>query len=313
MKLQQLRYLVEVERRGLNVSEAAAALFTSQPGISKQIRLLEEELGVVVFERSGKRLTGITLAGRQVLDQAQKVLTETANLTRVGADFTNETKGLLTLATTHTQARYSLPHVVRRFVDLHEGIRLHVQQGSPVQVAQWLLDGTAELGIATEALDRHPELVTLPCYQWSHKVVAPKGHPLTSGEPLTLAALARYPLITYDLTFTGRSRIDRAFEKHGLTTNVVLTAIDSDVIKTYVELGLGVGIIAEMAYDPARDTQLVALPANHLFDINTTRLGFRRNLWLRNYDYDFMELMAPRLTRRVVEAAIRGGGADPGL
>ena len=319
MKLQQLRYLVEVERRGLNVSDAATALFTSQPGISKQIRLLEEELGVVVFERCGKRLTGITPAGRLVLDQAQLVLTEAANLARVGADFSSESKGLLTLATTHTQARYSLPHVVRRFVDLHEGIRLHVQQGSPVQVAQWLLDGTAELGIATEALDRHPELVTLPCYQWSHKVVVPKGHPLAAGEsrasmtPLTLATLARYPLITYDLTFTGRSRIDRAFEKQGLATNVVLTAIDSDVIKTYVELGLGVGIIAEMAYDPTRDTQLVALPANHLFEINTTRLGFRRDLWLRNYDYDFMELLAPQLTRRVVEAAIRGGGADPGL
>jgi LysR family cys regulon transcriptional activator len=313
MKLQQLRYLVEVERRGLSISDAAAALFTSQPGISKQIRLLEDELGVVVFERSGKRLTGITPGGRLILDQAQKVLAESANLTRVGADCSNESKGLLTLATTHTQARYSLPQVVRRFVDLHEGIRLHVQQGSPVQVAQWLLDGTAELGIATEALDRHPELVTLPCYQWSHKVVAPKDHPIVKDQSLTLAVLARYPLITYDATFTGRSRIDRAFERQGLTTNVVLTAIDSDVIKTYVELGLGVGIIAEMAYDPLRDTQLTALPANHLFEINTTRLGFRRDLWLRGYDYDFMELLAPQLTRRVVEAAVRGGGDDSGL
>jgi LysR family cys regulon transcriptional activator len=313
MKLQQLRYLVEVENRGLNVSEAAAALFTSQPGISKQIRLLEEELGLTVFERAGKRLTGITPGGRLVLDQARRVLREAYNLSRVGADFSAEADGLLTIATTHTQARYMLPEVVRRFVGRHSGIRLHVQQGSPVQVANWLLDGTAELGIATEALDRHPELVTLPCYQWSHMVVAPKGHPLLAGAPLTLATLARYPLVTYDATFTGRSHIDRAFERMGLVPNVVLTAIDSDVIKTYVELGLGVGIIAEMAFDPARDTLLAALAANHLFETNTTRLAFRRDLWLRGYDYDFMELLAPQLTRRVVEATIRGGGADPGL
>ena len=313
MKLQQLRYLVEVENRGLNVSEAANALFTSQPGISKQIRLLEEELGVTVFERAGKRLTGITPGGRLVLDQARRVLREATNLSRVGADFAAETKGLLTIATTHTQARYVLPEVVRRFVERHPGIRLHVQQGSPVQVADWLLDGTAELGIATEALDRHPELVTLPCYQWSHKVVAPKGHPLLANQPLTLAALARYPLVTYDATFTGRSHIDRAFGRQDLQPNVVLTAIDSDVIKTYVELGLGVGIIAEMAFDPLRDTGLVALAANHLFEINTTRMGFRRDLWLRGYDYDFMELLAPQLTRRVVEATLKGGGEDPGL
>jgi LysR family cys regulon transcriptional activator len=311
MKLQQLRYLVEVENRGLNVSEAANALYTSQPGISKQIRLLEEELGVTVFERAGKRLTGITPGGRLVLDQARRVLREAVNLSRVGADFATESKGLLTIATTHTQARYVLPEVVRRFVQRHPGIRLHVQQGSPVQVAEWLLDGRAELGIATEALDRHPELVTLPCYQWSHKVVAPKDHPLLANQPLTLAALANYPLVTYDATFTGRSRIDRAFERQDLQPNVVLTAIDSDVIKTYVELGLGVGIIAEMAFDPVRDTGLVALSANHLFEVNTTRLGFRRDLWLRGYDYDFMELLAPQLTRRVVEATLRGGGSDP--
>ncbi len=313
MKLQQLRYLVEVESCGLNVSEAAAALFTSQPGISKQIRLLEEELGVTVFERSGKRLTAITPGGRLVLDQARKVLREAANLARVGADFAAESGGLLTLATTHTQARYTLPEVVRRFVARHPRVRLHVQQGSPLQVADWLLDGTAELGIATEALDRHAELVTLPCYQWSHLVVVPRGHPLQSGDSLTLAALAGFPLVTYDATFTGRSRIDRAFERQGLSPNVVLTAIDSDVIKTYVELGLGVGIIAEMAFDPARDTALAALPASHLFEINTTRLGFRRDLWLRGYDHDFMELLAPQLTRRVVEATIRGGGSDASL
>ena len=313
MKLQQLRYLVEVERRGLNVSDAANALFTSQPGISKQIRLLEDELGVTVFERSGKRLTGITAAGRLVLDQANRVLREANNLARVGADCNDSAAGLVTLATTHTQARYTLPPVIRAFVDRHPGIRLHVQQGSPLQVVQWLIDGTAEIGIATEALDRHEELISLPCYQWSHKVVAPKGHPLLARGPLTLSALAEFPLVTYDATFTGRSRIDRAFDRQGLKPNVVLTAIDSDVIKTYVELGLGVGIIAEMAFDPARDTGLEALAANHLFETNTTRLGFRRDLWLRTCDFDFMALLAPQLTRRVVEAAVRGGGGDPGL
>lgn len=313
MKLQQLRYLVEVENRGLNISEAAAALFTSQPGISKQIRLLEEELGVTVFERAGKRLTGVTPGGRLVLDQARRVLREAANLSRIGADFAAESGGMLTLATTHTQARYVLPGVVRRFVERYPQIRLHVQQGSPLQVAEWLLDGSAELGIATEALDRHPELVTLPCYQWSHLVVVPRGHPLLARESLTLAALAEFPLVTYDATFTGRSRIDRAFERQSLSPNVVLTAIDSDVIKTYVELGLGVGIIAEMAFDPTRDAALAALPVSHLFEINTTRLGFRRDLWLRGYDYDFMELLAPQLTRRVVGATIKGGGSDVSL
>ena len=203
--------------------------------------------------------------------------------------------------------------MIRRFVERHPAIRLHVQQGSPAQVAEWLLAGTAELGIATEALDRHPQLVTLPCYQWSHKVVAPKGHPLLDNGPLTLAGLAGFPLVTYDATFTGRSHIDRAFERQGLVADIVLTAIDSDVIKTYVELGLGVGIIAEMAFDPARDTALSALAANHLFATNTTRLAFRRDLWLRGYDYDFIELLAPQLARRVVEAAVRGGGEDPGL
>ncbi|MCX7166280.1 MAG: CysB family HTH-type transcriptional regulator [Rhodocyclales bacterium] len=313
MKLQQLKYLVEVERRGLNVSEAAAALFTSQPGISKQVRLLETELGVIVFERSGKRLTGITAAGRVVLDLARKVLAEAANLARASADFAAEGKGQLMLATTHTQARYTLPPVIRNFVGRYPDVRLHVHQGSPGQVAEWLLDGTAEIGIATEALDRHPELLTLPCYQWSHKVVVPKGHPLSQVEALTLAALAQYPLITYDASFTGRSHIDRAFERQGLAANVVLSAIDADVIKTYVELGLGVGIIAEMAFDPQRDGALAALAANHLFDTNTTRLAFRGDLWLRGYDFEFIELLAPQLTRRVVEATIRGGDIDPGL
>jgi LysR family cys regulon transcriptional activator len=313
MKLQQLRYLVEVERRSLNISAAAEALFTSQPGVSKQIGLLEEELGLTIFERSGKRLTAITAPGRTVLAMAQRMLLEAQNMKRVGEDYAAESTGTLSIATTHTQARYTLPPVIRRFVQRHPEIRLHIQQGSPLQVAEWVLEGSADLGIATEALDRHSDLLTLPCFQWAHLVVTPRGHPLLERQPLTLAALAEHPLITYDATFTGRSRIDRAFERQNLRPNVMLTAIDSDVIKTYVALGLGVGIIAEMAFDPARDEALVAMPASHLFEGNTTRVGFRRDVWLRGYEYDFMELLAPQLTRDMVEATLKGEGADPGL
>ena len=313
MKLQQLRYLVEVERRGLSVSAAAEALFTSQPGVSKQIGLLEEELGVTIFERAGKRLAGVTAPGQILLAMARRILNEAQNMKRVGEDYAAESSGMLSIATTHTQARYTLPSVIQRFVGRHPEIRLHIQQGSPLQVAAWVLDGSADLGIATEALDRHADLLTLPCFQWAHLVVIPGGHPLLARQPLTLAALAEYPLITYDATFTGRSHIDRAFERQSLRPNVMLTAIDSDVIKTYVGLGLGVGIIAEMAFDPPRDAALAAIPAKHLFEGNTTRLAFRRDAWLRAYEYDFMELLAPHLTRRVVEAALKGAGADPGL
>ena len=313
MKLQQLRYLVEVERRGLSVSAAADALFTSQPGVSKQIGLLEEELGVTIFERSGKRLTAVTAPGRIVLAMARRMLNQAQNMKRVGADYAAESRGMLSIATTHTQARYTLPPVIQRFVQRHPAIRLHIQQGSPLQVADWVRDGSADLGIATEALDRHAELVTLPCFQWAHLVVTPQDHPLLAHQPLTLSALADYPLITYDATFTGRSRIDKAFERQSLRPNVMLTAIDSDVIKTYVELGLGVGIIAEMAFDPGRDDTLAAMSATHLFEGNTTRLAFRRDTWLRGYEYDFMELLAPQLTRRMVEATLKGEGADPGL
>ena len=313
MKLQQLRYLVEIERRGLSISAAAEALFTSQPGVSKQIGLLEEELGVTIFERSGKRLAGITAPGQILLAMARRILSETQNMKRVGEDYAAESSGMLSIATTHTQARYTLPSVIQRFVQRHPEIRLHIQQGSPLQVAAWVEDGTADLGVATEALDRHAELLTLPCFQWAHLVVTPRGHPLLARQPLTLAALAEYPLITYDATFTGRSHIDRAFERQSLRPNVMLTAIDSDVIKTYVVLGLGVGIIAEMAFDRSRDEALAAIRASHLFEGNTTRLAFRRDVWLRAYEYDFFELLAPHLTRRMVEATLKGDGADPGL
>lgn len=313
MNIQQLRYLHEIVRHGLNVSEAAAALYTSQPGVSKQVRLLEEELGITIFKRAGKRLTGLTEPGRQVLDIVARMLDDARNLKRVGEEYADEGSGTLDVATTHTQARYPLPPVVKQFMARHPRVRLRLHQGNPEQVAAWVADGTADIGIATEALDRLPQLVTLPCYQWSHTVVAPRGHALLDGSPPSLAALARWPLITYDPTFTGRTRIDRAFERVGIAPNIVLTAVDSDVIKTYVELGLGIGIIAEMAYDPARDVALSALPTAHLFESNTTRLAIRRGAWLRRFDYDFIELFAPRLTRQVVDMTIKGGDLDPGL
>lgn len=313
MNLQQLRYLHEIAKRNLNVSEAAAALYTSQPGVSKQVRLLEEELGVTIFTRSGKRLTGITEPGRQVLAIVARLLEDAGNLKRVGEDYAQEAGGALDVATTHTQARYLLPPVVKEFMERHPRVRLSLHQGNPSQVANWVADGTADIGIATEALADHPGLVTLPCYQWSHLVVAPHGHPLLSSTAPTLALLAEWPLITYDPTFTGRTKIDQAFERAGLKPNIVLTAVDSDVIKTYVELGLGVGIIAEMAFDPGRDSLLAALPASHLFETSTTRLAIRRNAWLRRFDFDFIECFAPQLTENMIKATLKGGGEDPGL
>ena len=313
MNIQQLRYLHEIAKRGLNVSEAAAALFTSQPGVSKQVRLIEEELGVTIFERTGKRLTRITEPGRQVLEIVGRMLEDAKNLKRVGEEYADEGSGSLDIATTHTQARYPLPPVVKRFMDLNPKVRLRLHQGNPDQVAEWVARGEADIGIATEALDRLPQLATLPCYQWSHIVVAPRGHALHAITAPNLAQLATWPLITYDPTFTGRTRIDRAFERAGVTPNIVLTAVDSDVIKTYVELGLGVGIIAEMAFDPVRDTTLAAIAAGHLFESNTTRLAVKRGAWLRRFDYDFIELFAPQLSRRVIDMTLRGGGIDPGL
>jgi LysR family cys regulon transcriptional activator len=310
MKLQQLRYLVEVARQGLNVSEAAEALFTSQPGVSKQIKLLEDELGIIVFERSGKRLTGITEPGKAVLEISARILREADNLKRVGEEYAGGDSGSLNLATTHTQARYALPKVVQRFVGAYGKVRLALHQGSPTQIAEWVLAGEADIGVATESLDQYPGLVTLPCYQWSHCVIAPTGHPILASHSLSLAELARWPLVTYDPAVSGGSRIGKAFERQGLTPNIILSAIDADVIKTYVSLGLGLGIIAKLAYDPVRDVGLEAIDAGHLFESNTTRLALRRGTYLRQFEYDFIEMFAPQLTRKSVDMAMAGGGSD---
>ena len=313
MNIQQFRYVTEVARRGLNVSDAAAALFTSQPGVSKQIRLLEEELGVEVFVRHGKRLVDITEPGRAILTIAERMLRDMDNLRSVGQEFSNEASGRLTIATTHTQARYALPPVVRAFLKKFPGVSLSLHQGNPTQVCEMVLKGEADIAIATEGMDDGPELAVLPCTQWNRCVVVPLGHPLLEEKILTLESIANYPIITYDYAFTGRSRINKAFAARGLNPNVVISAIDSDVIKTYVEMGLGIGIVAAMAFDPAKDVALRALDAGHLFESSTTRIGIRRNAYLRGYAYAFIEAFAPHLGRRMVDAALSGGGSDPGL
>ena len=310
MKLQQLRYVAEIARCGLNVSDAAEALFTSQPGVSKQIKLLEEELGVEIFQRSGKRFSAITEAGQSVLAICRRMLQEADNLKRVGNEFSAGDSGSLVIAATHTQARYALPMVVRDFVAQHPKVKLTMHQGNPGQIAEWVKSGEADIGIATEALDQHAQLLSLPVRQWSHCVIVPEGHPLTRLASLSLPELARWPLITYDSAFSGRSRINRAFERHNLAVNVVLTALDADVIKTYVSLGLGLGIIADMAFDAQRDAGLVALPAGHLFERNTTRLALRRGAYLRQCDYDFVTLFAPHLSRAAIEVAQRSNEGE---
>ena len=309
MNLQQLRYLCAIVDHGLNVSDAAEALHTSQPGISKQVRQLEDELGVQVFVRQGKRLASLTPAGESVVATARRALREIGNLKRVAAEFHSEDQGTLAIATTHLQARYVLPPVLRDFATRYPKVKLELHQGNPMQVAEQTASGGADLGVATEALALNPDLVTLPCYQWNRCVLVPRGHPLAATQPITLAALARYPIVTYDFTFTGRSQINAAFDSAGLVPNVVLTALDSDVIKTYVEMGLGVGIIAKMAWDPPRDAVVFEqLDAAHLFAPSTTRIALRRGTFLRGYVYDFIAGFAPALDRAAVDAALAAAG-----
>jgi LysR family cys regulon transcriptional activator len=308
MNFQQLRYVREAVRQGLNLTEAANALFTSQPGISKQIRELEDELGVEIFVRRGKRLVALTEPGRTVVQVIERLLAEADNLRQVGKEFADRDSGSLTIATTHTQARYALPTVVQQFRAQYPKVRLSLQQGSPTQLAQMVMAGQADVAIATEALDHYPELLALPGYTWHHCVVIPQGHPLTKVKLLTLEEVARYPLITYSPEFTGRSHIDQAFAAKGLKMDLVLTAIDADVIKTYVELGLGVGVIAAMAYDAKRDAHLRAIDAGHLFRDNTTRLAVKRAAYLRRYTYAFIQMFAPQLTPEIVDRARSANG-----
>ncbi len=308
MNFQQLRSVREAVRQGFNLTLVAEVLHTSQPGVSRQIRELEDELGVEIFVRAGKRLTGLTGPGELVMPIVERLLREAENLRRAGEDFTAQDRGTLTIAATHSQARYALPAAVRDFRASHPHVALHLHQGSPRQVAEMMLNGEADIGVATEALAEVNDLTTLPCYQWTHSVIVPQGHPLAleaaAGQPLTLARLAREPLITYETGYTGRRHIDDAFGRQNLAFDLTLSAMDADVIKTYVELGLGVGIIAAIAYDEERDTRLVAIDARHLFASNMTRLALRRGAYLRAFAYDFIQIFVPPLTRERVDRAL---------
>ena len=295
MNIQQFRYVTAVAKRNLNVSEAAAALHTSQPGVSKQIRALEEELGTAIFVRQGRRFAAITDAGREIVTAIDRILAEIANLKAVGEEFAHHAKGSLAVAVTHTQARYALPTVITAFKKRFPAVKLKLVQGNPRQLARMVLDGEADLAIATEALDEYPELVTLPCYSWHHCVVVPARHPLAKVSPLTLEAIAQYPIVTYDPTFAGRTALDRAFAARALKPEVALAALDSDVIKSYVALGLGVGIISSRAFRPGKEEGLVALDCDHLFPTQTTRLAYRRGAYLRGYTVELIRLLAPNL------------------
>jgi len=310
MKIQQLRCLIEVARRGLNVSEAAEALHTSQPGVSKQIRALEDELQIQVFARHGKRLVSVTEPGKAVLAIAERILAEAQNLRRAGEEFSNDQIGTLTIATTHTQARYALPTVVTAFKKRYPDVKLKLLQGNPHQLARMVVAGEADIAIATEALDEYEELVALPGYRWHHCVVVTAGHALLEARPLTLEAIARFPIVTYDPTFAGRTAIDRAFAARGLAPEVALSALDSDVIKSYVALGLGVGIISQRAFREGKEEGLVALDCAHLLPAQTTRIAYRRGAYLRGYMAEFIHLFAPNLAREDLARAEAGRGSD---
>ena len=306
MNLHQLRFVREAVRQNFNLTEAAKALFTSQPGVSKAIIELEEERGVDIFSRHGKRIRGLTEPGRAVLKSVEVIMQEIDGLKRIGNEFAAHDSGSFTIATTHTQARYTLPLVVQAFTQKFPKVRLSLLQGNPKQVAEMVLLDQADLAIATESIANIDGLISMPCYQWEHQIVVPPDHPLLKSRSVTLEELAEYPLITYDSAFTGRNKIDHAFSLRNIKPDVLLEAIDADVIKTYVELGLGVGIIAGMAFDQERDRNLRAISAGHLFGTNVSRLALKQGAYLRGYVFTFIELLAPTLNRKLVEQLLSG-------
>ncbi len=304
MKLQQLKYIWEVARHDLNVSATAESLFTSQPGISKQIIMLEDELGVQIFQRSGKHLTEVTPAGIAIVKMAGEILDKVENVRQIAHEFSDKDKGTLSVATTHTQARYLLPSVISEFIGRYPDVALHMHQGTPVQISEMASKGKVDLAIATEALELFENLIMLPCYRWNRSVIVKHDHPLANEDNLTLEKLAEYPIVTYVFGFTGRSQLDDAFNAKGYVPKVVFTAADADVIKTYVKLGIGVGIVASMAFDPEIDNELVAIDASHLFEASTTKIGLRRGIFLRGYMYEFIELFASHLNKALVDEAL---------
>ncbi|MEB0140513.1 MULTISPECIES: CysB family HTH-type transcriptional regulator [unclassified Undibacterium] len=308
MNLHQLRFVREAVRQNFNLTEAAKALFTSQPGVSKAIIELEEELGVDIFTRHGKRIRGLTEPGRAVLKSVEVIMQEIDGLKRIGKEYAAQDSGSFTIATTHTQARYALPKVVQAFMQKYPKVRLSLLQGNPKQIAEMVMRDQADIVIATEAIAGFDGLISLPCYQWEHLVVVPLEHPLLKLKHVTLEDIVQYPLVTYDAAFAGRSKIDHAFTIRNLKPDILLEAIDADVIKTYVELGMGIGIIAGMAFDAERDKNLRAIPVGHLFGMNVSRVAIKQGAYLRSYIYTFIELLNPALTRKMVESAMQGHG-----
>lgn len=305
MNFQQLRIVRETVRQDFNLTAVANTLFTSQPGVSKHIKDLEDELGIEIFVRRGKRLLGLTEPGKELLVVVERILRDVQNARSIADQFSNKQSGNLVIATTHTQARYALPSVIKRFKAEYPKVHLVLHQGSPREIAELLTTGEADIGIATEGLNDLVEVASFPCYTWSHAVVVPKGHPLTQLKELTLTDIAEYPIITYHEGFTGRTNIDQSFAEAGLLPDIVLSAIDADVIKTYVDVGLGIGIVASMAYHPERDSNLVRLNVAGLFAPNTTRLALRRGVYLRTFAYDFIQALVPELTADVIDATLR--------
>ncbi|KMY85687.1 Cys regulon transcriptional activator CysB [Candidatus Paraburkholderia calva] len=306
MNLHQFRFVREAVRQNFNLTETAKTLYTSQPGVSKAIIELEDELGVEIFTRHGKRVRSLTEPGRIILASVEKILQEVESLKRVGKDYASQDQGNLVIAATHTQARYSLPSAIAEFKKRFPKVHLSILQGSPTQVAEMVIHDQADIAIATEAIANYKELVSLPCFQWQHLVVMLPDHPLLERKLLTLDDLAQYPIITYEASFTGRTKINQAFQLRNLTPDIVLEAIDADIIKTYVELGLGVGILADIAFNPERDRHLRAMPVGHLFGSNVTRLALKQGAYLRSYVYTLVELLSPSLNRKLIEQALSG-------
>ncbi|HVW65985.1 MAG TPA: CysB family HTH-type transcriptional regulator [Nitrosospira sp.] len=312
MNFQQLRIIHETVRQNYNLTDTANALFTSQSGVSKHIKDLEDELGVELFVRKGKRLLGLTDPGKELAKIVERILLDARNIKRLAQQFSDQEQGYLTIATTHTQAQYALPPVVTQFKKAFPQVHLVLHQSSPGEIVSMLLDGVADIGIATEALESVSELASFPYYSWHHAIIVPHGHPLEAVHPLTINAIAEYPIITYHEGFTGRAGIDEAFAREGIIPDIAMSALDADVIKTYVELELGIGIVASMAFNPARDVRLNLLDSSHLFQKNITNISVRRGHYLRGYAYRFIELCLPALTEADIRSSVRPAEAELG-
>jgi len=298
MKLQQLRFVYEIVKNDFNISKSAEAMHTSQPGVSKQIQLLEDEIGIKIFKRNGKRVIGLTDPGKRVYNSISEIMREAKNIKNISADYKENDAGEFSIATTHTQARYKLPNIVEEFVKKYPKINLNIHQGNPSQVTDQIISGEADVGIATESISENEKIFSIPCYSWNRCIVMPRNHKLVSEKNITLEHLASYPVITYDYAFTGSTIVSKVFKEAGIEPNIILTAIDADVIKTYVNLNLGIGLIAEMAFSPTKDTDLISRDVSHLFPVSTTYIGVRQDVFIRGFILDFIKMFIPRMSKK---------------